>query len=206
VLFQRFPKKNDESGGKGNSILWTWKDPIVIPEGEHRITEIDLSSNNDNRWPEGSPSKRALRKLIVRSEIRHEQKPEPSHQYHKRSKTDREPRMVERKSSTSSSDRTGHERNMDTVEALKQQVLELKKKLKKKKDSRRSEHSSRQRTRSMPARALSSDSSSTSVEVTEEEESLDRKKRGGRSSGRGFRGNWSESPSMIRQPHKERRG
>jgi hypothetical protein len=56
---------------------------------------------------------------------------------------------------------------MDTVKALKQQVLELKKKLKKKKDSRRLEHSSRPKTRSKPTRSLSSDSSSTSVEVTE---------------------------------------
>ena len=97
------------------------KNPIVIPEGEHHITKTDLSSNNDNRWPKGSPSERALRKLIVRSEVRHERKPEPSHWYHKRSKTNRETRMVEPKSSVSSSDRTGHERNMDTVEALKQQ-------------------------------------------------------------------------------------
>jgi hypothetical protein len=95
---------------------------------------------------------------------------------------------------------------MDTVEVLKQQVLELKKKLKKKKDSRRSEHSSKQKARSKPAWALSSDSSSTSVEVTEEEESLDGRKKGGRSSGRGSRGNWSESPSMTRQLYKERRG
>ena len=127
------------------------KNPIVIPEGEHHIMETDLSSNNDNRWPEGSPSGRALRKLIVRSEVRHERKPEPSHRYHKRSKTDRETIMVEPKSSTSSSDRTGLERNMDTVEVLKQQVLELKKKLKKKKDSRRSEHSSKQKARSKQA-------------------------------------------------------
>ena len=112
---------------------------------------------------------------------------------------------MEPKSSTSSSDQTGHERNTDTVEALRQQVLELKKKLKKK-DSKRLEHSSRQRTRSKPARALSSNSSSTSVEVTEEKESSDGRKRGGRSSGRGSRGNWSESPSMTRQPYKERKG
>ena len=52
------------------------KNPMVIPEIEHPITETDLSSNNDNRWPEGSPSERALRKLIVRSEVRNEQKPE----------------------------------------------------------------------------------------------------------------------------------
>jgi hypothetical protein len=97
------------------------KNLIVIPEGEHHITKTDLSSNNDNRWPEGSPSERALRKLIVRSEVRHERKPKSSHRYHKRSKTDRETRMVESKSSASSSDRTRHERNMDTVEALKQQ-------------------------------------------------------------------------------------
>ena len=63
------------------------KNPIVIPEGEHHITKTDLSSNNDNRWPEGSPSKRELRKLIVSSEIRHERKPEPSHRYHKRTES-----------------------------------------------------------------------------------------------------------------------
>ncbi len=113
--------------------------------------------------------------------------------------------MVEPKNSTSSSDRTGHERNMDTVEALKQQVFELKRRLKKK-DSRRSEHFSRQKTRSKLAQAISSDSSSTSVEVIEEKESSDERKKGGRSSGRGSRGNWSESPSMTRQPYKERRG
>ena len=95
------------------------KNPLVIPECEHHIMETDLSSNNDNRWPEGSPLERALRKLIVRSEIRHERKLEPSHRYHKRSKMDRKTRMVEPKSSTSSSDRTGHERNMDTIETLK---------------------------------------------------------------------------------------
>ena len=166
------------------------KNPIVIPEGKHHVTETDLSSNNNNRWPEGLPSEKALRKLIVRSKVKHEQKPEPSHRYRKRSRTDRE-------NSTSSSDRTGHERNMDTVEALKQQVFELKRRLKKK-DSRRSEHSSRQKTRSKLARAISSDSSSTSVEVIEEEESSDERKKGGRSSGRGSRGNWSESPSMTR--------
>jgi hypothetical protein len=48
------------------------KNPIVIPEGKHHVTETDLSSNNDNQWPEGSPSERALRKLIVRLEVRHE--------------------------------------------------------------------------------------------------------------------------------------
>ena len=36
------------------------KNPMVIPEGEHPIMETDLSSNNDNRWPEGSPSEKAL--------------------------------------------------------------------------------------------------------------------------------------------------
>jgi hypothetical protein len=48
------------------------KNPMVIPEGEHPIMGTDLSSNNDNRWPEGSPLKKALQKLIVRSEVRNE--------------------------------------------------------------------------------------------------------------------------------------
>jgi hypothetical protein len=45
---------------------------MVIPEGEHPLSEIDLSSNDDNRWLEGSPSEKALRRLIVRSEVRDE--------------------------------------------------------------------------------------------------------------------------------------
>ena len=43
-------------------------------------------------------------------------------------------RMVEPKNYSSSSDRTRDETNMDIVEGLKQQVLELKKKLKKNKN------------------------------------------------------------------------
>jgi hypothetical protein len=127
------------------------KNPMVIPEGEHLLSETDMSSNNDNRWPEGSPSEKALRRLIIRLEVRDERKPEPSHRYCKGSKMDRETRVVEPKNSMSSNDRTGDERNMDTVEALKQQVLELKKKLKKNKNSRRSKHSSKPKTRSKPA-------------------------------------------------------
>jgi hypothetical protein len=38
------------------------KNPMKNPETE-------LSSNNDKRWPEGSPSEKALRRLIVRLEI-----------------------------------------------------------------------------------------------------------------------------------------
>ena len=41
---------------------------------------------------------------------------------------------------------------------------------------------------------------------TDEEESSDGRNKGGRSLSRGSRGNWSESPSMARQPYKERRG
>ncbi len=55
------------------------KNPMVILGGEHPITETDLSYNNDNRWPEGSLSKMTLRKLIIRSKVRNEQKPEQSH-------------------------------------------------------------------------------------------------------------------------------
>ncbi len=179
---------------------------MVIPEGKHPLPETDLSSNNDNRWPEGSPSEKALRRLIVRSEVRDERKPEPSLRYRKRSKTDRETRAVEPKNNMSSIDRIGDERNMDTIKALKQQVLELKKKLKKNKNFRRSEHSSRPKIRSKPAQSISSDNSSTSVEDTKEEESSDGRNKGGKSSGRGSRGNWSESPSMTRPPYKARRG
>ena len=36
------------------------KDPMVIPEGENLLPETDLSSNNDNKWLEGTPSEKAL--------------------------------------------------------------------------------------------------------------------------------------------------
>ena len=108
------------------------KNPMVIPEGEHPHPETDLSTNDKNQWPEGSPLEKALRRLIVRSKIRNERKPESSHRYQKQSKTDRETRAMETKKSMSSNDRTGNERNMDTVEALKQQVLKLKKKVEEK--------------------------------------------------------------------------
>ena len=184
--------------GQGNN-------PMINPEGEDPLLETDLSSNNDKRWPEGTPSEKALRRVIVRSEIRNEQKPEPSHRYRRCSKTDRRTRVIEPRSSSSTSDQTWEEGNDDTVEALKQQVLELKKKLKKNKNSRRSQHSSRPKTRIRPERSLSSNSSSASIEETEEEESSDGRNKGGRSSYRGSRGNWSESPSMARQPYRERR-
>ena len=95
---------------------------------------------------------------------------------------------------------------MDTIEALKQQVLKLKKELKNNKNSRRSERSSKLKTGNKPARSLSFDSLSTLVEVSEEEESSDGRKKGARSSGRASRGHWLESPSMTRQPYRERRG
>jgi hypothetical protein len=114
--------------------------------------------------------------------------------------------VVEPRNSSSTSDRTWDEKNEDTLEALKQQVLELKKKLKKNKNPRRSEHSSRPKTRSKTERYLSSYSSSMSVGETDEEESSDGRNKGGRSLIRGSRGNWSKSPLMARQPYKERRG
>ena len=146
---------------------------MMNPEGEKPLLETDLSSNNDKRWFEGTPSEKALRRVIVRLKIRNEQKPEPSHRYRRRSKQNRRTRVIEPRSSSSTSDRTWDERNEDTVEALKQQVHELKKKLKKNKNSRRSQHSSRPKTRIRPERSLSSDSSSASVEETEEEESYE---------------------------------
>jgi hypothetical protein len=48
------------------------KNPMVIPEGEHPHPETNLSSNDENRWPKGSPSEKALRRLMVRSEVRDE--------------------------------------------------------------------------------------------------------------------------------------
>uniref|UniRef100_A0A2N9E8Q0 Uncharacterized protein n=1 Tax=Fagus sylvatica TaxID=28930 RepID=A0A2N9E8Q0_FAGSY len=53
--------------------------------------------NNDKRWPEGSPSEKALRgrRIVIRSEVRREQKPEPSHRYREPSKMDRRARLTE---------------------------------------------------------------------------------------------------------------
>ena len=48
------------------------KDLMIIPEGENPLLETALSSNNDKRWPEGTPSEKALRRIVVRSEIRKE--------------------------------------------------------------------------------------------------------------------------------------
>jgi hypothetical protein len=92
------------------------------------------------------------------------------------------------------------------VEALQQQVLDLKKKLKKNKRSRRPQHSSRPKNRTRHARCLSSDSSSRSTAETVEEESSDGRNKGGRALDRRSRGNWSESPSTVGQPYGERIG
>uniref|UniRef100_A0A2N9F8L8 Uncharacterized protein n=1 Tax=Fagus sylvatica TaxID=28930 RepID=A0A2N9F8L8_FAGSY len=181
----------------------------MIPEDENPLIETDLSSNNDKRWPEGSPSEKALRgrRIIIRSEVRREQKPEPSHRYREPSKMDRRTRLTEEpRAGSSTSDRTWDEYNEDTVEALQQQVLDLKKKLKKNKRSRRPQHSSRPKNRTRHARCLSSDSSSRSTAETDEEESSDGRNKGGRALDRGSRGNWSESPSTVRQPYGERIG
>uniref|UniRef100_A0A2N9GEV7 Uncharacterized protein n=1 Tax=Fagus sylvatica TaxID=28930 RepID=A0A2N9GEV7_FAGSY len=120
---------------------------------------------------------------------------------------DRRSRLTEEpRAGSSTSDRTWDEYNEDTVEALQQQVLDLKKKLKKNKRSRRPQHSSRSKIRTRHARCLSSDSSSRSTAETDEEESSDRRNKGGRTLDRGSRGNWSESPSTVRQPYGERIG
>uniref|UniRef100_A0A2N9ESA7 RNase H type-1 domain-containing protein n=1 Tax=Fagus sylvatica TaxID=28930 RepID=A0A2N9ESA7_FAGSY len=182
------------------------KDPMIIPEGENPLLETDLSSNNDKRWPEGTHSEKALRRIVLRLEIRKEQKPEPSHRYRKPSKMNQRTRITEPRAGSSTSDQTWDECNEDTVEALQQQVLDLKKKLKKNKRSRRSQHSSRPRIRTKHERYLSSESSSRSAAETDEEESSDGRNKGGRTLDRGSRGNWSESPSTVRQPYGERRG
>ena len=36
------------------------KNPMMNLEGENPLLEIDLSSNNDKRWPDGTPSEKAL--------------------------------------------------------------------------------------------------------------------------------------------------
>uniref|UniRef100_A0A2N9IJ32 Retrotransposon gag domain-containing protein n=1 Tax=Fagus sylvatica TaxID=28930 RepID=A0A2N9IJ32_FAGSY len=130
----------------------------MIPEEEDPLVETDLSSNNEKRWPEGSPSEKALRgrRIIIRSEVRREQKPEPSHRYREPSKMDRRSRLTEEpRTGSSTSDRTWDEYNEDTVEALQQQVLDLKKR---------------------------------STAETDEEESSDGRNKGGRTLNRGSKG------------------
>uniref|UniRef100_A0A2N9FM34 RNase H type-1 domain-containing protein n=1 Tax=Fagus sylvatica TaxID=28930 RepID=A0A2N9FM34_FAGSY len=51
----------------------------MIPEEENPLIETDLSSNNEKRWPEGSPSEKALRGEESKNQER--TKPEPSHRY-----------------------------------------------------------------------------------------------------------------------------
>ena len=84
----KIPRRINSQVEKVTMYSENGKNLMVISEGEHPIIETNLSSNNDNRWPEGSPSEKTLQKLIVRSEVRNERKPEPSHRYPKRSKTD----------------------------------------------------------------------------------------------------------------------
>ena len=38
------------------------KNPIVIPKGKHHVMETDISSNNDNRWPEGVTLRKGITK------------------------------------------------------------------------------------------------------------------------------------------------
>uniref|UniRef100_A0A2N9ETC4 Uncharacterized protein n=1 Tax=Fagus sylvatica TaxID=28930 RepID=A0A2N9ETC4_FAGSY len=122
----------------------------MIPEEEDPLVETDLSSNNEKRWPEGSPSEKALRgrRIIIRSEVRREQKPEPSHRYREPSKMDRRSRLTE---------------EPRTAPAGPPRKL-------------------------MKKKALTGDN------------------KGGRTLNRGSRGNWSESPSAVRQPYGERIG
>jgi hypothetical protein len=205
----KIPKKMTSHIEKVTVYSGRGKDPMIIPEEENPLLETDLSSNNDKRWPEGTPSEKALRsrRIVVRLEIRKEQKPEPSHRYRKPSKMNRRTRITEEpRAGSLTSDRTWDECNEDTVEALQQQVLDLKKKLKKNKQSGRPQHSSRPKIRTRHDRYLSSESSSRSAAKTDEEESSDGRNKRGRTLDRGSRGNWSKSPSTIRQPYGERRG
>ena len=168
------------------------KEAMIIPEEENPLLETDLSSNNNKRWPEGTPSEKALRsqRIVVRSEIRKEQKPEPSHRYRKPSKMNRRTRITkEPRAGSSTSDQTWDECNEDMVEALQQQVLDLKKKLKKNKRFGRPQHSSRPKVRTRHERYLTSESSSRSAAETDEEESSDERNKGGRTLDRGSKGN-----------------
>uniref|UniRef100_A0A2N9HC52 Uncharacterized protein n=1 Tax=Fagus sylvatica TaxID=28930 RepID=A0A2N9HC52_FAGSY len=112
--------------------------------------KTEVSSNNNNRWPDGFASDKALRKVVV---------------------------------SMSSTDQTADKENFNTVEALKCQVHDLKRKLKKNtQGSHKSECSSRPKTRSKPSRSLSAPSSDSSALEFKEEESSDGRKRPGRGS------------------------
>ncbi len=65
-------------------------------------------------------SEKALRRVVVRSEIQTKRRElEPSSQHHRKPKTVREPKRIEANNNMSSTDRTVDEKNFDTVEALK---------------------------------------------------------------------------------------
>ena len=67
--------------------------------------ETEVSSNNDNRWPEGSTSEKSLRRVVVRSKIRTERRePEPSARHHRKPRTVRGPKRIEANNSMSSTD------------------------------------------------------------------------------------------------------
>jgi hypothetical protein len=132
----KIPKKMTSRIKKVTVYSGRGKEAMIILEEENPLLETDLSSNNDKRWPEGTPSEKALRsrRIVVRSEIRKEQKPKPSHRYRKPSKMNRRTRITEEpRAGSSTSDQTWDECNEDTLEALQQQVLDLKKKLRKNK-------------------------------------------------------------------------
>ena len=169
---------------------------------------IEVSSNNDYRWPEGSVSEKALRRVVVRSNIRTERRePEPLSRHHRKPKTVWEPKRIEANNNMSFTDRTTDEKNYDTVEALKRHVQNLKRKLKKNtQGSCKSKHSSRPKTRSKLSWSLSTQSSDSSASKSKEGESSNGRKQPGRSLGRGSWGNGSEAPMSTRQLYRARRG
>ena len=71
-IYIYIPRKMNSQVEKVTMYSRSEKNPMVIPEGEHPHLETDLSSNDENRWPKGSPSEKAFRRLIVRSEVRDE--------------------------------------------------------------------------------------------------------------------------------------
>ena len=94
--------------------------------------ETEVSSNNDNQWPEEFTFDKALRRVVVRSEIWIERREsEPSSWHHKKPRTVQEPKRIEANNSMSSTNQTADKKNLNMVKALKRQVQDLKRKLKK---------------------------------------------------------------------------
>lgn len=111
----------------------------------------------------------------------------------------REPKKAEVDSSMSSTNRTIDKVDIDTVVALQLQMHDLKRKLKKNtQKSHKQECSLRKKTRIKPSHSLSVQNDDFSSSDSDKIKSSDGRKRPVRSSGKGSKDDWSETPGSMR--------